>query len=312
MVAVNTVGGLTSENVVFNNIAVEHLITTGSLVVATVGNQVHLAAKDTIGSDTVLTGQVDLAPGEDIISIIAHGETIFASTNNKRLYKVLPGSLPLNDFLLNVSTIIDGASDVMEHLTTSGDYLFFVVGHDVHRLNLNSYEDVVVTLDDTLNISSLVYSHGQVWVADQSSTTSRVRSIDLTTWTLNAETYDAQAPVLDLAFNNDLLVLAQGDFGIQIIEVSPQMMTATPALLSPTAGKVYVQGNTIDLSLTDITNERLNNLRGIDAFIQVACPRISTDNQFDKPVLSTPQANALLKVLRKESIDEYLEIPHWL
>ena len=73
------------------------------------------------------------------------------------------------------------------------------------------------------------------------------------------------------------------------------------------------EGKKVQLfALTDITNERLNNLRGIDAFIQVACPRISTDNQFDKPVLSTPQANALLKVLRKESIDEYLEIPHWL
>jgi len=73
------------------------------------------------------------------------------------------------------------------------------------------------------------------------------------------------------------------------------------------------EGKKVQLfALTDITNERLNNLRGIDAFIQVACPRISTDNQFDKPVLSTPQANALLKVLRKENIDEYLEIPHWL
>ncbi len=64
--------------------------------------------------------------------------------------------------------------------------------------------------------------------------------------------------------------------------------------------------------LTDITNDRLQNLKGIDAFVQVACPRISTDNQFDKPVLSTPQANALLKILRNESIEEYLEIPHWL
>ena len=73
------------------------------------------------------------------------------------------------------------------------------------------------------------------------------------------------------------------------------------------------EGKSVQLfALTDITNERLNNFRGIDAFIQVACPRISTDNQFDKPVLSTPQANALLKVLRKESIGEYLEIPHWL
>jgi len=73
------------------------------------------------------------------------------------------------------------------------------------------------------------------------------------------------------------------------------------------------EGKTVQLfALTDITNERLKNLKGIDAFIQVACPRISTDNQFDKPVLSTPQANALLKILRHESIDEYLEIPHWL
>ena len=73
------------------------------------------------------------------------------------------------------------------------------------------------------------------------------------------------------------------------------------------------EGKTVQLfALTDITNERLRNLKGIDAFIQVACPRISTDNQFDKPVLSTPQANALLKILRHESIDDYLQIPHWL
>lgn len=73
------------------------------------------------------------------------------------------------------------------------------------------------------------------------------------------------------------------------------------------------EGKEVQLfALTDITNERLNNLKGIDAFIQVACPRISTDNQFDKPVLSTPQANALLKVLRNESIEGYLQIPYWL
>jgi 2-(3-amino-3-carboxypropyl)histidine synthase len=73
------------------------------------------------------------------------------------------------------------------------------------------------------------------------------------------------------------------------------------------------EGNQVQLfALTDITNERLRNLKGIDAFIQVACPRISTDNEFDKPVLSTPQANALLRILRKEDAGEYLQIPHWL
>ena len=65
-------------------------------------------------------------------------------------------------------------------------------------------------------------------------------------------------------------------------------------------------------ALTEITDERLGNLKGIDAFIQVACPRISTDNHFHKPVLSTPQANALLKLLKNESIEGFLQIPHWL
>ena len=65
-------------------------------------------------------------------------------------------------------------------------------------------------------------------------------------------------------------------------------------------------------ALTDITDDKLGNLKGIDAFIQVACPRISTDNHFQKPVLSTPQANALLKLLKNESIDGFLQIPHWL
>jgi 2-(3-amino-3-carboxypropyl)histidine synthase len=65
-------------------------------------------------------------------------------------------------------------------------------------------------------------------------------------------------------------------------------------------------------ALTEITDDKLRNLKGIDAFIQVACPRISTDNHFHKPVLSSPQASALLKILRKESIEGFLQIPHWL
>jgi 2-(3-amino-3-carboxypropyl)histidine synthase len=72
-------------------------------------------------------------------------------------------------------------------------------------------------------------------------------------------------------------------------------------------------GKTVHLiALTDITNERLRNLKDIDAFIQVACPRISTDNKFDKPVLSTPQVIALMKLLRKENIENYFQIKHWL
>ena len=73
------------------------------------------------------------------------------------------------------------------------------------------------------------------------------------------------------------------------------------------------QGRRVQMfALTSITTDRLESLTGIDAFIQVACPRISTDNPFPKPVLSAPQAGALLRVMRGEDIGEYLQRPHWL
>lgn len=66
------------------------------------------------------------------------------------------------------------------------------------------------------------------------------------------------------------------------------------------------------IALTEITEDRVQIFKGIDAFIQVACPRIATDNHFKKPMLSVPQALALIKLLRKESIDDFLKAQHWL
>lgn len=73
------------------------------------------------------------------------------------------------------------------------------------------------------------------------------------------------------------------------------------------------EGRSVQLfGLTSITADRLESLSGIDAFIQVACPRISTDNPFPKPVLSTPQAQALLRIIRGQELGEYFQTPHWL
>ena len=66
------------------------------------------------------------------------------------------------------------------------------------------------------------------------------------------------------------------------------------------------------IALTEITDERIQIFKGIDAFVQVACPRIGTDNHFKKPMLSVPQALSLIKLLKKEPIDDFLKVQNWL
>ncbi|MDP9197547.1 MAG: diphthamide biosynthesis enzyme Dph2 [Thermoproteota archaeon] len=72
-------------------------------------------------------------------------------------------------------------------------------------------------------------------------------------------------------------------------------------------------GKTVQLIvMTEITEERIRIFSGIDVFVQVACPRISTDNHFDKPMLSVPQAVSLIKLLKKEPVENFMQISHWL
>jgi 2-(3-amino-3-carboxypropyl)histidine synthase len=66
------------------------------------------------------------------------------------------------------------------------------------------------------------------------------------------------------------------------------------------------------IALTEITDDRIQIFKGIDSFVQVACPRVATDNHFKKPMLSVPQALMLIKLLKKEPIDNFLKVQHWL
>src|SRR6267143_2340837 len=69
----------------------------------------------------------------------------------------------------------------------------------------------------------------------------------------------------------------------------------------------------IQLAMRDITAERLAPHREIDAFIQTACPRISIDGfTFDRPVLSIPQADALVALMEGREPGEFLERAKWI
>jgi 2-(3-amino-3-carboxypropyl)histidine synthase len=69
----------------------------------------------------------------------------------------------------------------------------------------------------------------------------------------------------------------------------------------------------IQLAMRDVTVERLAPHREIEAFIQTACPRISVDGfTFDRPVLSIPQADALVALIEGRSPGEFLERAKWI
>jgi 2-(3-amino-3-carboxypropyl)histidine synthase len=69
----------------------------------------------------------------------------------------------------------------------------------------------------------------------------------------------------------------------------------------------------VQLAMREITPDKLAPYRQIDAFVQTACPRISIDGfTFDRPVLSIPQADALVRLLEGREIGEFLERPKWI
>lgn len=69
----------------------------------------------------------------------------------------------------------------------------------------------------------------------------------------------------------------------------------------------------VQLAMRDVTAERLAPHREIEAFVQTACPRISIDGfTFDRPVLSIPQADALVALIEGREPGEFLERPKWI
>jgi 2-(3-amino-3-carboxypropyl)histidine synthase len=69
----------------------------------------------------------------------------------------------------------------------------------------------------------------------------------------------------------------------------------------------------VELAMRDVTPERLAPHREIEAFIQTACPRISVDGfTFDRPVLSIPQADALVALMEGREPGEFLERSKWI
>jgi len=69
----------------------------------------------------------------------------------------------------------------------------------------------------------------------------------------------------------------------------------------------------VQLAMREVTPDRLAPYTRIEAFVQTACPRISVDGfTFQKPVLSIPQADALVGLLEGREMKDFLHRPKWI
>ena len=244
--------------VVFNNVAVSDLVTTSRLLIAVEGNRLHLANKYNLSQTDVLS----LPAGENVVSLAAFGDTIYASTINRRIYRIQPGTLPLDIYADVVESIVDGATgaDTINHLSLSGDYLFFAVGTSLHRMDLNNFADSVIELPGSLAVNAIHYADGVVWVAHRKETSSEVRAIDPSTW-LAASDIQINLPQVatSLAAHHGYLAIGLGDGGVRIVDLNGKVLSANAALQSPEISTVYKQGDYLALSVQAST--RVNSIQ---------------------------------------------------
>ena len=242
------VDGLHSAGTVFSEIVATQIDTTIDYVVATSGSDIHLAEKRNPNNKSVIS----LPLGEDIVSLATFGETIFVSTNNRRLYRIVPGALPFNLFSVKTESIIDGAADVIEDISSSGQYVFFRVDKILHKLNLNTFVDTTLELLDSTAVFTMEYGEGYVWVGDSDGVSIRLRPIDIASWFFVPDvSYELSERITAIDIDRGMISLAKGASGIEILDLGKDLSSVNSALLTPAEAHLYVQGNTINLSLSE-------------------------------------------------------------
>jgi 2-(3-amino-3-carboxypropyl)histidine synthase len=65
--------------------------------------------------------------------------------------------------------------------------------------------------------------------------------------------------------------------------------------------------------LREVNAKRVAAIRGVDAFVETACPRVALDNEdFDRPVLSYEQALGLIRLLEGKELGDMFNSGFWV
>ncbi|MEE4250220.1 MAG: hypothetical protein V2I38_06500, partial [Alcanivoracaceae bacterium] len=218
---------------------------TDKLIVAVAGDTLLLANK--AGEQTSSYTPI---PGDNIVSVTGHGEVIYIATASRRLFRITGLGVPVVSHEIRRADIFDGGALMLSQLQASGDYLFFVAGETLHRLDLATYQSVPVITD--AQIDALTLSQGRLWVALRDATGNRVKAIDPDSLSdIGHFTIDLPTRARALAADGDLLAMALNGGGVRLYHVTGQEAPGTAALKWPRPGQVFSPGDNLSLSLLD-------------------------------------------------------------
>ena len=197
--------------------------------------------------DGDLSGRVSVKVGDEIVSLISRGNTIYAAMQSGTLYRVRIGGLPLLEAETEISVLV-AAGAAIRHMTTSGDYLVYALGSDLHRLSLDDLDDRVLTLASS--VSALTTDKGRVFVAAGA----QLQSVELEDWTLTANELSASAGIRSIAVEHNRLLLGLGGQGMALYELPLDWFGVNPALAMPHFAASYEQTDVLPLTLQNAGN----------------------------------------------------------
>ena len=227
---------------VLSGVGFEHLAVGDKLVAASAASALHVAERVVDSSGTRITDMLEVSVGDAIVGLVAFGEQFYVSTSGGGIYRVTPGELPLVDALVEVEAIVN-LPEAVRIIAVNGDYLFFALGSDVHRMSLTEGVDQVLPMGAT--VTAFALSEGQLWVGMPGEAV-LVNALD---FALTSRRIATSGAVTALAAEHDRLSIGQGQAAVRIEQTPLAAVSADPSLSLPLANTVYHQGDVISMRL---------------------------------------------------------------
>lgn len=231
---------LNQQSVILSGQPFSQLTVTDKLIVASVGNTLHMASR----SNPSVKATLDIGAGDAIEALTGIGNTLYVSTAGGILYRVETKGLPLDSTVVDITSILNSIEPI-RHMSLDGDHIYYAVADVLHKLRLHDLNDAALIMP---NVISAVHSaSGRVWVGVQN----QLNLVDANTMQLTGNTLSTTANITSIDSEFDRVLIAHGADGILVYRVALDWLSANASLATPIMNKVYSQGQRMALSMVE-------------------------------------------------------------